>query len=51
MVKKDREDDLSFLEDQRGARVGWMSGRDHVFGKRIEKQAQKRDKADYSEEE
>lgn len=33
----DREDDLNFLEDQRGARVGWMTGRDEVYWQRTNK--------------
>ena len=34
MVKKDKEEDLSFLEDQRGPRVGWMAGQDKVYFER-----------------
>ena len=28
---RDREDDLEFLKDQRGPRIGWMSGRDTLY--------------------
>ena len=35
LITKDREDDLDFLADQRGARVGWMSGKDKVYEKRM----------------
>ena len=29
------EDDLTFLEDQRGPRKGWMSGKDKIFEKKV----------------
>ena len=34
VITKDREEDLSFLEDQRGPRIGWMAGRDEVYWQR-----------------
>jgi succinyl-CoA synthetase alpha subunit len=39
LIKKDREDDLKFLEDQRKPRIGWMAGQDKVYAKRMENKA------------
>ena len=35
MITEDRENDLDFLEDQRGPRIGWMIGKDEVYEKRV----------------
>ena len=36
IITKDREDDLNFLEDQRGPRIGWMAGRDKIYKQRTQ---------------
>ena len=35
LITKDRDDDLSFLQDQRGPRIGWMREKDKVYEKRV----------------
>ena len=35
LITEDRENDLDFLEDQRGPRIGWMTGKDEVNEKRV----------------
>ena len=51
LVVKDRDDDLQFLEDQRGPRIGWMSDKDKSCEKRVGDRVARKEKEEKGEKE
>ena len=51
LITKDRDDDLSFLQDQRGPRIGWMREKDKVYEKRVGDKDARKEKEDKGENE
>ena len=49
VITKDRDDDLEFLADQRGPRIGWMTDKDKVYEKRVGDKIAKKQKEEDEE--